>query len=124
MKRKLSILFAAILIMGFMACAITTFNQRSYQILKASQSTYDLVTDSIIDLHKKGLISDDIYKKIEVKADIYAEAHNKAVDAMKAFNAGVMTAEQTGNKLTAVSVALTELLKIAQPYILKLDKGE
>ena len=105
-------------------CAITNFNQRSYQILKTSQSAYDLATDSIIDLHKKGIISEDDYKQIEEKADAYAEAHNIAVDAMKAFNMGIMTAEQTNDKLIAVSVALTELLKIAQPYILKLDKGE
>jgi hypothetical protein len=114
-----------ILLLGLIisACATTNINQRTYQILKTSQSTYDLATDSIIALHKSGAISDSDYKKIKDKANIYAEAHNTAVDAIKAFNTGVMTADQTSSKLEAVSVALMELLKIAQPYILKLDKG-
>lgn len=103
-------------------CATATFNQKSYQILKSSQSAYDLATDSIIELNKRGLISEKDYKKIEAKADDYAEAHNVAVDAIKAYNMGIMTAEQTGRKITAVSAALTELLRVAQPYILKLDK--
>lgn len=103
-------------------CATANFNQRSYQILKTSQSAYDLATESVIDFHKAGMISESDYKEIEKKADKYAEAHNTAIEAMKAFNMGLMTAEQTGDKLTAVAVTLTELLKVAQPYILKLDK--
>lgn len=121
--KRLSVLFillaAVILTQG---CATANFNQRSYQILKTSQSAYDLATDSIIDMHKKGLIEPVDYQKIEAKADIYAEAHNTAVDAIKAYKLGVMTADQTGDKITAVSVALTEFLKLAQPYILKLEK--
>jgi hypothetical protein len=111
--------------MVFTACGSgANFNQRSYQILKTSQSAYDLATDGVINLHKNDSISAEDYAKIEERADIYAEAHNAAVDAMKAFNMGLATAEETGDKLTAVSVALTELLKVAQPYILKLDKEE
>lgn len=118
-------LLVMILIVGFIlgACATANFNQRSYQILKTSQATYDLATDSIIELNKMGLIPAEDYAKIEAKADIYAEAHNAAVDAIKAFKLDTMTAEQTGDKIAAVSVALTELLKLAQPYILQLDKG-
>lgn len=112
----------AILCLFVAGCAAKTFNQRSYKILKTSQSAYDLVTDGIIDLHKKGLIPDKDYKNIEKKADIYAEAHNKAVDAIKAYKMGMSTLDQTNNKLTAVSVALTELLRVAQPYILKLEE--
>lgn len=115
--------YIIILICLIMAgCAVKSFNQKSYQILKSSQSAYDLATDSIIELNKRGLISEKDYKKIEATADDYAEAHNVAVDAIKAYNMGILTAEQTGSKITAVSAALTELLRVAQPYILKLDK--
>jgi hypothetical protein len=112
----------AVVVLLLIGCATANFNQRSYQILKTSQSAYDLATDSVINLHKSDLISDADYAKIEEKADKYAEAHNTAVEAIKAFNMGLMTAEQTGNKMTAASIALTELLKIAQPYILKGEK--
>jgi hypothetical protein len=106
------------------ACVTANFNQKSYQILKTSQSAYDLATDSIIDIHKKGMISDKAYAEIKEKANAYAEAQNMAVDAIKAYQLGAMTVKQTNDKLTAVSVALTELLRLAQPYILKLDGGK
>lgn len=122
MNRFLVIITIMLAMIVLNACATANFNQRSYQILKTSQSAYDLATDSIIDLKKADQISTEEYAKIEAKANIYAKAHNQAVDAIKAYKLGVMTAEQTGDKLTAVSVALTELLKIAQPYILKMEE--
>ena len=122
MVRKINYMVLFVALACMVACATTSFNQRSYQILKTSHDAYDLVTDGIIDLHNNGLISDKDYAKIEAKADTYADVHNEAVNAVKAFKRGLMTAEETGNKVAAVSVALADLLKIAQPYILKMEE--
>lgn len=122
MKKYLTIL-SAFLLVGFMTGCMSTggvdnVTKVSYQVLHTSKTVYDTVTDSINDLYKAGLISSAVYMDIEEYADNYMEAHNIAVDTVKAFKMGYVTAGDASNKVVAVTAALTALLNAAQPHIL------
>jgi len=123
LKSIMIYLFLSMFIVGVINSCATFKNatpmQQSYKILKSSQVTYDLITNSVIDLHKQKLISDVTYKQIEDIANKYSVAHNTAIDVVKAFNLGIGTKEDVSSKITAVSAVLTELMKIATPYLIE-----
>lgn len=118
--KKSNISIIAVILCFFMAgCMTMSFKANSYQILDKSQESYDLITDSIIELHEDNLISDRMYMKIEEKADIYAEAHNGAIDVIKAHEKGLVGSDDVAAKISAALNALSELTEIATPYILE-----
>jgi hypothetical protein len=98
-------------------------NKISYQVLQSSKVTYDMITESINTLYKQKLLTDEIYKELEKYTDDYMKVHNTALVAIIEFKRGLISEEETTNKIVAVNNAITILLKIAQPYILKLDNG-
>lgn len=125
MKNVFLILGVLCVMLMFQGCATMgsgDINKVSYQVLQTSKATYDLVTDSINDLYRMRLITDSDYADIEKYSDRYMVAHNTAVDAVKAFKAGIISADEASGKVAAVTASLTALLRIAQPYILKLDR--
>ena len=120
MKRYIINTFVILLfLVGCAGVQYQDFSQKAYKILNASKISYDTVTDSVIDLHKEGLISDDVYSEIEKYADIYADAQNGAVDAIKSYQMGLGSSEDVSAKLTAVSLALTRLISVATPYLVE-----
>lgn len=116
-------LVLAMLLIFMASCATMNFNQRSYQILESSQATFNLVKESVSELQKQGIVSVKDYNKIQKLTVIYSEAHNGAIAAIKSYKQGLLSTNDANAQILAVSSALSELLKVAQPYILKLDKG-
>ena len=108
----MAILLVAVL--SFAACS-----SKVSQIVNRSKVTYDLITDTVIDLDKAGLIDKADYERIEKYADRYADLHNAAIEAIKAYQRSEITGDAVNDKIVAISEALTELLKAAGPYIVK-----
>ena len=123
MKRKL--LSVSILILLLAGCAglqYQSFQKNAYRVLNGMKISYDTITDSVIDLHKTGFISDKDYADIKKYADTFADAQNGAIDAINAYSQGLGSGEDLSAKLTGVSVALTRLISVASPYLNKGDK--
>lgn len=129
-KFSIVIVFISLMALMIMSCVgkgMTTgtsavdVNKRAYQILQASQSTYSLVISGVRDLYTQKAISKQDYLEIKKYADMYADAHNAAITAMAAYNRGKASYSEASATLPAVAAALTELLKAAQPYLLKLE---
>jgi hypothetical protein len=125
--------FASILVLlcfFFASCSVLNLNKsedfisNSYKVLKTSKSTYDLTTDSLIQLRTNGQINDDSWTMLNKYGDIYADAHNAAVNALYAYKL-LSTESAKGEvemQIKAVTSAIAVFVRAAAPYVKLLDK--
>jgi hypothetical protein len=101
------------------ACgSMQTVEQRAYQVLYTSKAMYNLTMESVADLQAQGLISAEERAKINEKANEYRDTHIVAVKAL--YNAKLLNDYSAmPDHIKAVEVALTLLLEVARPFLLK-----
>jgi hypothetical protein len=101
------------------ACGSTqTVEQRAYQVLYTSKAMYNLTMESVRDLQDQGLINPEERAEINEKANDYYEAH---VTASQAYLKARLINDYSAmpDHIKAVEVALTLLLEVARPFLLK-----
>jgi hypothetical protein len=95
------------------------FTRSAYSTLHTSQTAYNTLTDSLIQLREEGLLNDEAWQKAIEYGDIFADAHNAAVDALYQYKlvASQEMENEVRRQLLAVSKALGKFVSHAQPYI-------
>lgn len=83
----------------------------SYKTLETSAIAYDMVMSSAVDLHDRGVITDDVMDDIKQDALIYFDAYHTAVDALLAYMHASSPTDEDRYKLQTVVVDLGNDLK-------------
>jgi len=102
-------------------CASATFVRDSYRGLMVSAATYETTMESVADLCKQGLITNEQKDKIVFIAGHYYVAYHSAVDALVTYEKSKTLEDKEKLVLTinSVSKTLAELLEYIKPYIVE-----
>lgn len=141
MKRKISILALAVLLVGLMACAGTqinptpttpTYSEVQYKALTASQELYNLSWGAFVQLYRtqaknkdgKIIVDQEKYFKGLQYANTYYDAWMVWMTTYIAYDkskteAGKVSVEA---KMALCSKAATDLMTIIQPYLVEGQK--
>jgi len=120
-KTNLKLLVALIAAAVFMVGCGHSFVRDSFRTLSVSQQTYDTTMNTLVGLHRDGIIDDQDKAQIIQYGNLYYEAHNMAVVALANYAASDYqdpNAKQTYTNAAAdVSAKLAMFLKMARPYL-------
>lgn len=120
MKQGLLILMAILVMaMAFTACNEQDFTTDAYRTLTVSKEFRDTALSSLGDLHRQGLISEEVKDEAIRIGDAYMRAHQLAVDAVVVYSSSKtaenrMTAEEA---LTTAAGLYGELAALVTPYL-------
>lgn len=119
-RKRASILMALILAMVFAACASTEqFRTNTYRTLAVSADIYESGYPAFLDLHRQGIVSDEVKEQGREIALKYWAAYHAAVEAFEAWETirTSETQERVNVALQEVSVLLAELTRYIQPFL-------
>jgi hypothetical protein len=103
-----------------------TMQQRTYQTLSVSQTSYDAILTKANQLYQQGKITDEQKDKIISLGRVYMNAHNTAVDYLLLYEQMKASKDQIGtlkaerdylNQMAAVSLLLADFIDYATPLI-------
>ena len=121
-KGKLMLVVAMIFMVG---CA-GSFVKNSFRTLAVSQSAYDTTMNTAASLYREGKLSADDKARIIEAGNLYYQAHNSAVEALAKYVASDYKDEMAKQAYLAlavdVSARLADLIRIAEPYLIKNER--
>lgn len=123
-RRKISLAISLIMLLTILSCvANRSYVKNSYDILAASQSSYDMALSIAADVYIRGLMSEDAKASILKAGNVYATAHNTAVDILAKYVESEDLEDQAKveKQILIVTEALSELLALVKPFIEEID---
>ena len=122
---SMAVLFTFLMLVAFMAFQGCAYNvgmvQTTYKLLTVSNVSYDTAMKTAADLYSQKRITDVQKAEIIRIGKTFAGAHNAAIDALLRYEEtkAVSEQEKMSEQISIASKALSEILNLMKPYLIK-----